>query len=150
LIQHTHAIPHNYPLIGWLRYGFELVGDELRQYWFMSDTEEKPYNRITRRYVYRMAKKLNNSIGFGKQRDYRGVGQIHMLPSSFPVPESERDDTLPPLIIGSKRRTPYTCPWPINISGMSFGALSEEAVMALSSGAKMANIHIVTGEASWN
>lgn len=145
-IQHTHAIPHNYPLIGWLRYGFELIGDELRQYWFMSDSEEKPYNRITRRYVYRLAKKLNNSIGFGTQRDYRGVGQIHMLPATFPISEAERGDTLPPLIIGSKRRIPYSCPWPINISGMSFGALSEEAVMALSSGASMANIHIVTGE----
>ena len=48
-IQSKHAIRRNFPLLGWCRYGLELIGDELRQYWFMSDTEETPYNRVTRR-----------------------------------------------------------------------------------------------------
>jgi glutamate synthase domain-containing protein 2 len=146
-IQHSHTIRRNFPLLGWFRYGFELIGDELRQYWFMSDTEEKPYNRVTRRYIYRSAKGLNNNLGFGSQRDYSKVGEIHMLPAMFPISDSERGgNQLPPLIIGPKRRKPYACPWPINISGMSWGALSEEAVRALSSGAKLANIHMLTGE----
>lgn len=147
VIQRSHTIRRNFPLLGWFRYGFELIGDELRQYWFMSDTEERPYNRVTRRYIYRSAKGINNNLGFGSQRGYRDVGEIHMLPSMFPISDSERiGNRLPGLIIGPKRRTPYECPWPINISGMSWGALSEEAVRALASGAKLANIHMLTGE----
>ncbi len=64
-LQRKHTIRRNFPLIGWCRYGFELIGDELRQYWFMSDTEEAPYNRATRRYIYRSAKGINNNLGFG-------------------------------------------------------------------------------------
>ncbi len=146
-LQTKHAIRRNFPLLGWARYGLELIGDELRQYWFMADTEETPYNRVTRKYVYRSAKGLNNNLGFGTQRRYRDVGEIHMLPSMFPIPDTERvGNRLPPIIIGKNRRTPYVCPWPINISGMSWGALSEEAVRALSSGARVANIHMSTGE----
>jgi glutamate synthase domain-containing protein 2 len=146
-IQSNHAIRRNFPLLGWCRYGLELIGDELRQYWFMSDTEETPYNRVTRRYIYRSAKGINNNLGFGTQRKYRDVGEIHMLPNMFPIPDTERvGNRLPPIIIGKNRRKPYVCPWPINISGMSWGALSEEAVRALSSGAKLANIHMSTGE----
>ncbi len=146
-LQRKHAIRRNFPLIGWFRYGFELVGDELRQYWFMSDTEERPYDRETRKYIYRSAKGINNNLGFGTVRRYRDVGEIHLLPSLYPIPEAiSSGNRLPPLVIGSKRRKPYYCPWPINISGMSWGALSAEAVMALSSGAREANIHMVTGE----
>jgi len=146
-IDSRHAIRRNFPLIGWCRYGLELIGAELRQYWFMSDTEEAPYNRITRSYIYRSAKGINNNLGFGTQRKYKEVGEIHVLPGMFPIPDTERQgNRLPPLIIGPKRRKPYACPWPINISGMSWGALSEEAVRALSSGAKLANIHMATGE----
>lgn len=146
-LQRKHAVRRNFPIIGWCRYGFEMIGDELRQYWFMSDTEELPYNRETRRFIYRSAKGINNNLGFGTSRNYRAVGEIHILPKMFPTSERiERGNRLPPLVIGKKRRKPYVCPWPINISGMSWGALSEEAVMALSSGAKLANIHILTGE----
>lgn len=146
-LQRKHAVRRNFPIIGWCRYGFEMIGDELRQYWFMSDTEEKPYDRETRKFIYRSAKGINNNLGFGTSRDYRAVGEIHILPKMFPVSERiDRGNRLPPLVIGKKRRKPYYCPWPINISGMSWGALSEEAVMALASGAKLANIHMLTGE----
>lgn len=146
-LQRKHAILRNFPLLGWFRYGFELIGDELRQYWFMSDTEERPYDRDTRRYIYRSAKGINNNLGFGTSRRYRDVGEIHMLPTMFPTPDViELGNRLPPLVIGKRRKQPYVCPWPINISGMSWGALSAEAVMALSSGAKLAGIHMLTGE----
>jgi len=146
-LQRKHSIRRNFPVIGWCRYGFELIGDELRQYWFMSDTEEKPYDRETRRFMYRAGKGVNYNLGFGTSRDYKAVGSIHLLNEMFPVSEKkDRGNRLPPLIIGAKRRKPYSCPWPINISGMSWGALSAEAVAALSSGAKLANIHMATGE----
>jgi len=146
-LQRKHSVRRNFPVLGWCRYGFELIGDELRQYWFMSDIEEKPYNRETRRFIYRSAKGINNNLGFGTGRDYRAVGEIHIMPTNFPVSERlHRGNRLPPLVIGKRRRIPYHCPWPINIAHMSWGALSEEAVMALASGAKLANIHMGTGE----
>lgn len=146
-LQRKHSVRRNFPVLGWCRYGFELIGDELRQYWFMADTEEKPYDRETRRFMYRAGKGVNYNLGFGTSRDYRAVGAIHLLNEMFPVSEKkDRGNRLPPLVIGKNRRTPYHCPWPINISGMSWGALSAEAVAALSSGAKLANIHMLTGE----
>ncbi len=146
-LQRKHSVRRNFPILGWCRYGFELIGDELRQYWFMSDTEERPYNRETRRFIYRSAKGVNNNLGFGTGRDYRAVGEIHIMPTNFPVSERlHRGNRIAPLVIGSRRRIPYHCPWPINIAHMSWGALSEEAVMALASGAKLANIHMGTGE----
>lgn len=146
-LQRKHAVLRNYPLIGWFRYGAELIGDELRQYWFMSDTEETPYNRVQRRYIYRSAKGLNNNLGFGSDRKQRTVGEIHILNSMFPISEKKQDgNRIRPLVIGATRRKPYVCPWPIAVSGMSWGALSAESVMALSSGAKLANIHMLTGE----
>lgn len=146
-LQRKHSIRRNFPIIGWCRYGFEMIGDELRQYWFMSDTEELPYNRETRRFIYRSAKGINNNLGFGTSRKYSAVGEIHIMPTNFPVSERVNlGNRLPPLIIGKRRKKPYACPWPINIAHMSWGALSEESVMALSSGAKLANIHMGTGE----
>ena len=137
LCQRKHAILRNFPVIGHLRYWLEEIGPELRQYWVSSDTEERPYNRDVRGFVYASSKGANNKIGFGTERDYQAPGEMHLLPSMFPVPDEVMGDRLRPLVIGPKRRHPYVCPWPINISGMSFGALSEEAVRALSSGAKL-------------
>ncbi len=146
-LQRKHAIRRNFPVLGWCRYGFELIGDELRQYWFMSDTEERPYDRETRRFMYRAGKGVNYNLGFGSSRDQRAVGAVHLLNEMFPVSEKkDRGNRLPPLVIGKNRRKPYHCAWPINISGMSWGALSAEAVAALSSGAKLANVHMLTGE----
>ena len=145
-LQKTHTIRRNFPIIGWCRYGFELIGDELRQYWFMGNRDEWPYNRTTRRYLYRSGKGVNNNLGFGTEEPYREVGKLHLLNAGFAVHDREMGNTLPQLIIGKKRRIPYVCPWPIGIAHMSWGALSEEAVRALSSGGKLANIHMGTGE----
>lgn len=145
-LQYSHAVRRNWPLIGWCRYGFELIGDELRQYWFNTDTYGWP-NREQAHYLYRSAKGVNNNLGFGTKSEYRSVGEIHIKNAMFPVPEGvSKGNRLPPLIMGKKRNKPYHCPWPLAISGMSWGALSAEAVMAMASGAKEANIHMLTGE----
>lgn len=145
-LQRNHTIRRNFPIIGWCRYGFELIGDELRQYWFMGNREERPYNRIQRRLIYRSAKGINNNIGFGTEEDYRAIGKIHMLNNQYPTPEDGAPLTLPALVVGKRRRKPYHCAWPIGIGHMSVGSLSEEASSALASGAMMANIHMGTGE----
>lgn len=124
-IQRKNSILRNFPIIGWMRYGLEIVGDEFRQYWFMSDTEERPYDRNTRNFIYRSGKGINNNLGFGTSKDYRALGAIHLMSTNFPVSERlDRGNRLPPLVIGPKRRKPYVCPWPMGISDMSWGALS--------------------------
>lgn len=145
-VQNVHALRRNYPFIGWGRYIFESIGDELRQYWFLPDDKVRPFDRERFKNLVRTGKGLSNEIGFGTERDYNAPGEIHLLPSMFPVSNKEGINKLPSIVIGKNRRKPYVCPSPINISGMSFGALSEEAVRALSSGALMSDIHMLTGE----
>jgi len=146
LCQKKHAILRNFPVIGHFRYMLETIGPELRQYWVASDTEEKPYSRKVRAFVYSSAKGENNKIGFGSQEDYKAPGQIHIRPSMFPIPDAHQKDKLDPIVIGPKRAKPFRIDWPLAVSDMSFGALSEEAVRALSSGARTAGIHMGTGE----
>src|SRR5260221_12424115 len=88
-LQKKHAILRNFPIIGHFRYWLEMIGPELRQYWVASDTEEKPYNRDKRSYIYASSKQENNKIGYGTKQEYQAPGQMHLLPSMFPVPDSE-------------------------------------------------------------
>ncbi|MBX9693765.1 MAG: FMN-binding glutamate synthase family protein, partial [Cyanobacteria bacterium] len=143
--QVVHALRRNFPFIGWGRYIFESIGEELRQYWFLPNNLVRPFDRRVFQDLVRTGKGLSSDIGFGTERDYRAEGEVHILPNMFPVSTKEVT-SFPSIVIGPKRRHPYVCPSPINISGMSFGALSEEAVRALSSGAKFADVHMLTGE----
>ena len=145
-VQNVHAIRRNFPFVGWGRYIFESIGDELRQYWFLPDDKVRPYDREKFKDLVRTGKGLPDSIGYGSERDYNAPGEIHFLPSMFPVPDREGLNKLPSIVIGKNRRHPYVCASPINISGMSYGSLSEEAVRALSSGALLSDIHMLTGE----
>lgn len=146
LIQKKHAIWRNFPVLGRARWIFELLGPELRQYLFMGDREERPFDRVTRSYVYATAKGQNNKIGFGTQRDYTAPGEVQFLPSMFPIAEAKMPKTFTPIVIGPKRRNPYFCTARIGVADMSFGALSQEAVRALRKGATLAGIHMCTGE----
>ena len=74
VMQKKHAVTRNFPLIGHFRYVFEDIGQRLRQYFFAGDLEERPYNRVTRSWVYASAKAENNQIGFGSQVDHHEPG----------------------------------------------------------------------------
>jgi glutamate synthase domain-containing protein 2 len=151
LTQRKHAVTRNFPVIGHFRYFFEEMGQPLRQYLFLGDLDERPYNRVTRSWVYASAKGENNSVGFGSQVDHHEPGRMHILPSMYPTlsPPSQDPADLPrPRPIGAKRRQPYHPRHFVNISGMSFGALSPNAVRALSRGAKLAGCYMSTGEGS--
>ena len=76
--QKKHAVLRNYPVIGRLRYFFEKQGEYFRQYFFAGDREEMPFNRATRAWVYRVAKKEDGSglIGFGSTYDMKAPGAI--------------------------------------------------------------------------
>jgi glutamate synthase domain-containing protein 2 len=144
--QKQHTVLRNYPLIGHFRYWLEKLGEYFRQYFFANDREEMPFNRATRGWVYRLAKDEGGTIGFGSTYDLHAPGALIFVNAPFPVLESERLPT-PPLRIGEGYcNEPFVATSIVNVSGMSFGAISEPAVRALSRGAKEAGCWMDTGE----
>ena len=143
--QTRHAIRRNYPVIGRFRYYFEHLGTFFRQYFFAMDREEMPFNREQRSYVYRAAKDVDTTIAFGSTRDLRPVGTVSFVNCPFPTLESDAAET-EPVIIGPQTPHPFAALSLFNISGMSFGAISEPAVRALSHGAGKAGCWLNTGE----
>lgn len=143
--QTTHTIRRNYPVIGRFRYFFEHIGTFFRPYLFAGDREELPFNRAERQWVYRAAKDVDNNIGFGSTRDLTATGTVMFLNSAFPTLEEEAL-TSSEVTIGPNCKHPYRTASIVNISGMSYGAISKPAVQALSRGAAMAGCWMNTGE----
>jgi glutamate synthase domain-containing protein 2 len=144
--QKKHAVLRNYPVIGRLRYFFERQGEYFRQYFFMNDREELPFNRSTRGWVYRLAKAEGGVIGFGSTNNTNEAGSILFVNHPYPILEEDRLPP-PPLMIGEGYcREPFLAKSVVNISGMSFGAISEPAVRSLSRGAAAAGCWMDTGE----
>ncbi|MBX9606429.1 MAG: FMN-binding glutamate synthase family protein [Gammaproteobacteria bacterium] len=143
--QTTHAVRRNYPVIGRLRYVFEDLGEFFRQYFFAMDREEMPFNRAERSWVYRAAKGVDSTVAFGSTRDLRPVGTVIFVNTPFPT--LEEDAASPGLVtIGADCPHPYRTQSVFNISGMSYGAISRPAVLALSKGARAAGVWMNTGE----
>ncbi len=143
--QTKQSIRHNYPVIGRFRYLFEHMGEFFRQYFFAMDREEMPFNRAERSWVYRAAKNIDNTTAFGSTRDLHPTGTVLFVNCPFPTLGEDATDTAE-VTIGPYSRQPYTTRSLFNISGMSYGALSKPAVLALSRGAKMAGCWHNTGE----
>ena len=143
--QTKNAIRRNYPVIGRFRYLFERLGEFFRQYFFALDREELPFNRAERSWVYRAAEGADSTVAFGSTRDLRPVGTVIFVNCAYPV--LERDVAEPrPITVGPLCKRPYTTSAIFNVSGMSFGAISRPAVLALSKGAREAGIWLNTGE----
>ncbi len=146
ITQKQHAILRNYPVVGHLRYFFEQLGEYFRQYFFLGDREEMPFNRATRGWVYRLAKDEGGTIGFGSTYQIRDPGALIFVNSPFPVLKEDQLLT-PALSIGERYcDEPFMAGSVLNISGMSFGAISRPAVQSLSRGAKVAGCWLNTGE----
>lgn len=144
--QKKHTVLRNFPVIGRLRFFFEQMGEYFRQYFFSGDRAEMPFNRATRGWVYRKAKNEDGFIGFGSTNDLREPGSIIFVNHPFPVLEEDRLPT-PSLVIGEGyAQFPFEAKSVVNISGMSYGAISEPAVRALSRGACVAGCWMDTGE----
>ena len=145
ITQSKHAVRRNFPVIGRFRYFFEHIGEFFRQYFFSMDREEMPFNRAQRSWVYRAAKDISNTIAFGSSRDLKKVGTVLFANCPYPTlgedaaPVSEQT-------IGQECRFPYTTKSIFNISGMSYGAISKPAVLALAEGAKRSGCWLNTGE----
>jgi glutamate synthase domain-containing protein 2 len=144
-VQTRHAIRRNFPVVARFRYLFEHLGEFFRQYFFAMDREELPFNRAQRAWVYRAAKNLDNTVAFGSSKDLRRPGTVIFLNCPFPTLD---EDAVPaePVIIGPHCEQPFTATQIFNISGMSYGAISKPAVLALSNGARLAGCWLNTGE----
>jgi len=145
IAQTEDAIRHNYPVIGRFRYLFSALGEFFRQYFFAMDREEMPFNRAEREWVYKSARGRDNTIAFGSTKNLAPAGTPLFVNTTFP-PLEEQGTQPPPLVIGPGCAHPYEAKSLINISAMSFGALSKPAVRALSRGAKLAGCWMNTGE----
>ncbi len=144
--QKEHTVRRNYPVIGRFRYFFEHLGEFFRQYFFAMDREEMPFNRAQRTWVYRAAKNIDSTVAFGSTRDLRPEGTVMFVNSPFPP---LTDESLPPkpISIGEGYcEKPFITDSLVNISGMSYGAISKPAVLALSHGARKAGCWMNTGE----
>jgi glutamate synthase domain-containing protein 2 len=141
--QEQHAIRRNFPVLGNVRYLLESVRPEIRQYLVESDADAAPFSRTDRTLVYRRAKKLDDTTAFGTRHDVYGVGYKFVAHALFPkhVPEDQRRVT----IGGDLCKHPYSASL-LNISAMSYGALSENAILALNTAAKRGNFYHNTGE----
>jgi glutamate synthase domain-containing protein 2 len=144
--QTQHTILRNYPVVGYFRYFAETLGEYMRQYQYLPDWSERPFNRLERAWVYRSAKGVSNLVSFGSEN----VPPFVFRNAAFPVLDEERQP-YPGKWIGLAEgpgacREPYFAKSFFNISGMSYGALSSAAVTALSRGAKQAGIWMATGE----
>lgn len=146
ITQKRHTLLRNFPVIGHLRFFFERLGEYFRQYFFLNDREEMPFNRATRAWVYRLAKDEGGIIGFGSTYNQQESGAILFVNAPFPVLEEDKLPT-PPLDIGAGWcRMPFTATSLVNVSAMSYGAISKPAVQALARGAARAGCWVDTGE----
>ncbi len=143
--QTTHAVRRNFPVVGRFRYFFEHMGEFFRQYFFALDREEMPFNRAQRSWVYRAAKDIDNTVAFGSTRDLHPTGTIFFVNTAFPTLDADAAHT-GDVTLGPDCRYPYTTNSIFNVSGMSYGAISKPAVLALSNGARMSGAWMNTGE----
>ena len=143
MLQTTHSLHRNYPLIGHVRALFESVRPQIRQYLLESSTDGRPFDRAQRSLVYQRAKSVLDTVPFGTERNVRELDFEWINHSLRPQPKA----TLPPrLTIGNGQcARPYSASI-FNISSMSFGSLSAAAVRALNLGAKRGGFAHATGE----
>ncbi len=143
IFQKKHSILRNFPLLGHMRYLLEMIGPELHQYFVENNTDGKPIDRNHRAYVYERAKLQNKTHPFGTELDVEQENFKWMQHSIYPAKKLKEAPRVQ--IGGPDCLQPYSASL-FNISAMSFGALSKNAVMALNLGAKAGNFYHNTGE----
>jgi glutamate synthase domain-containing protein 2 len=143
VLQRRHSVLRNYPVLGHLRYLMESVRPELQQYFIERDYDGRPYDRDTRSVIYQRAKGIADEEAFGTELDVNAVGYEYVVHSACPVDPAK----LPPRVrIGGRDCTqPYDMAL-LNVSAMSFGALSGNALRALNAGAAAGGFAHDTGE----
>ena len=144
LVQTRHAVLRNYPIWGHLRFLFEFIRPEMRQYFIEDENSGRPFSRQQRSIVYQRAKGDIDSRPFGTELDVMQSGYEWIGHSLQPAQIGSHDFRV---TVGAERAQPYAISL-FNISAMSFGALSANAIRALNRGAKMGGFAHDTGEGS--
>ena len=145
--QARHALRRNYPISAHLRFLFEAIRPEMRQYFFESDKDGMPFSRDKREIVYQRAKRVPDKRPFGTQSDVYGDGFEWVRHSMMPRPLATTPFRIK--VGGDACGKPYDASI-LNISGMSFGALSPNAIRALNRGAKEGGFAHDTGEGGFS
>ena len=143
LFYSPHSLNRLYPVVAYLRYFLESYRVEIQQYFVANDTEERPFNREQRTLVYQRAKNIRDTIAFGTQRDLVEDNYLSLWHSLAPTHIKESAKRV--VIGGESCQQPYSASY-LNISAMSFGSLSTNAIEALNLGAKKAGCYHNTGE----
>ena len=145
LVQRRHSILRNYPILGHARFALESVRPELQQYFIERNYNGRPYDRDTRTAIYERAKGLKDEQAYGTERDVGEPGYEWLLHTNAPV-DPPKDAPQPRVRIGGPDCTkPYDMAL-LNVSAMSFGALSANAITALNRGAAAGGFAHDTGE----
>ena len=143
ITQTRHSILRNYPVLGHMRFLFEGIRPEIRQYLIESDQDEEPFSRDDRSIVYQRAKGVEDKRPFGTRQRVYDAGYSWMTHSVQPVHIADFDFRIS--IGGPDCKQPYSASL-YNISAMSFGALSANAIQALNTGARIGGFAQDTGE----
>ncbi len=153
LTQKKHALMRNFPVVAHARYWLETIGPELRQYIVTSNEEERPFNRDQRTWIYASSKEENNYFGFGTDVDVehtQGHAYIKHRTFASQLPDDhDASGTIPSAkVLGGPRgrRRAFRPNSVVNISAMSFGSMSSNAIIALNKGAAAAGCLHNTGE----
>jgi glutamate synthase domain-containing protein 2 len=144
LLQRKSTLRRNYPVLAHFRFGLEAIGPEMRQYFIESDTAETPFSRQERALVYQRSKSVNDTRPFGTLQDVYSLDYEwinHSLRPAFIASDDFRVE------IGTQCEKPYSASV-LNISAMSWGALSAAAIRALNEGARRGHFYHDTGEGS--
>lgn len=145
MVQTRQSIRRNFPVAGRLRYVFEDLRPKIQQYFVENDTDGAPINRNERNVIYQRAKKQIDTVPFGTQLDVYAEGYEWITHSIVPK-DFHQMDHHPRIRFGGKECTqPYDMSV-LNVSAMSFGSLSKNAVLALNAGAKIGGFAHNTGE----
>ena len=144
-LKSTHPVRANYPLMGRMRYLLESIRPELRQYFWESDTDEIPYSRNQRAMVYQRAKNSQAKRSFGTEKQVYEEDYNWLNHSITPIKIANADFRIN---VGDSNSNHIYQMSLLNISGMSFGALSPPAVESLSAGARLGGFAQNTGEGS--
>ena len=145
LRQVKHAVRKNFPVLGRLRYIFEVMRPEVRQYFIESDSEGAPFSRLQRSVAYQRAKNMSDTLPFGTRRDVYAGGYEWVTHSLYPTHVPEENRRVEIGCTNPDTTQPYSASL-LNVSAMSYGALSDNAILALNGGARMGDFYHNTGE----
>ncbi|WP_018178856.1 FMN-binding glutamate synthase family protein [Jongsikchunia kroppenstedtii] len=143
ILQRRHSVLRNYPILGHMRFLLESIRPELQQYFIERNFDGRPYDRDVRTVIYERAKGIHGELSFGTERDIEEVGYEYLVHSTAPVPEPAEPPRV--LVGGPDCSRPHSMSL-LNVSSMSFGALSANAIRALNGAAARGGFAHDTGE----